>query len=235
MRQSPEILELCSWLEKPAGRRTSCSALSTPPAVGMALLAAHRTRLAIRVMAAGVVCQAVLIATMFFAGGKSLTRAINESLRQHQERHPYVARGNVTDEGEEEVRFDGGEHMVRGGDESLREAKTKIQRMMVFAVQTAVQVFLMLLFAVSSGYGVAAPLLLFILPMGYVPLVWNIVNIQVHAGRSTVRGGSSRRLISASGNFRGTSSLLRRSMSRRASSVYRSLSVRLQQQVVPTG
>ncbi len=237
MRQSPEILALCSWLEKPGGRRTSYCALSIPPAIGIVLDAAHRTRLAIRVVAVGVIFQAVVIAGMFYAGGKSLMRAIDESLRQYQEQFQEAAAaagggGGGTDEGETDGKFD--DQQAEGGDEPLRAAKKKVKRMMIFAVQTAAMVFTMLLFAVCSGYGIAAPLLLFILPMAYVPLVWNMVHIQLHSGRSTVRGGSSGRLISASANFRRTS-LLRRSMSRRASSVYRSLSGKLQQQVVPTG
>jgi len=236
MRQSPEILALCSWLEKPTGRRTAYWALSIPPATGIVLDVAQRTRLAIRVVAVGVIFQAVAIAGMFYAGGKSLMRAIDESLRQYQEQlHPAAAvaaggGGGRTAGGEVDVND---QQHAEGGDESLRAAKKKVKRMMIFAVQTAAMVFVMLLFAVCTEYGVAAPLLLFILPMAYVPLVWNIVHIQLHAGRSTVRGGSSRRLISASGNFRRTS-LFRRSMSRRASSVYRSLSGKLQQQVVPT-
>lgn len=117
-----------------------------------------------------------------------------------------------------------------GEDEPLLAAKRKVKRMTFFAVQLSAGVFTMMLFSVYTAYGTAAPLPLMVAPMTLVPLVWGMVNIQLHAGRSENRGGrfSRRPLIVASGlqnnNTRRTSSMFKTTISRRASSIYCTLS-----------
>lgn len=70
----------------------------------------------------------------------------------------------------------------------------------------------------------------------FVPLVWDIVNVQLHAGRSKIRSGSRRGLFASAitGRYRRSSQLLGRTLSRRVSSVYLAFNGAGNQQVVPT-
>lgn len=130
---------------------------------------------------------------------------------------------------------DSGSRTYGGEDESLLGARRKVKRMTFFAVQLAAGVFSMLLFSVYTVYGTAAPLPLMVVPMALVPLVWIMVNIQLHTGRSEERGGrlSRRRLVVGSGlhNTRRTS-MFKTTISRRASSIYCTFSGKAT--VVPT-
>lgn len=55
---------------------------------------------------------------------------------------------------------------------------------MVFCAQMSLQAYALLLFSISTEYGTAAPLVFFGVQMAILPLVWHVVHVQLHAGRS---------------------------------------------------
>ncbi|CAN0110918.1 unnamed protein product [Pylaiella littoralis] len=243
MQQYPEMLKTSSWLQTPIGRYVVCGAISAAPGVGLALIIAGRNDLAIKVMSVGVVLQAVIVAGSFWKGGRSLVKAIDVSLQQHLlqqqmvmtmmstlettiiEQEDTTARVGTV---EEDVMMQGG-----GEDESLLGAKRRVNRMVTFALELTAGESSVLLFSVCTTYGTAAPLPLFVAPMALLPLIWDIVNTQLHAGRSKVRdGGSSGRRLSVQTSLASRRNSTRKSsISRRASSIYSSLSGKVQ--VVP--
>lgn len=172
------MLALSSWMEKPAGRRTVCWAMWIAPGVGMILDLAGHSHYAMKTIAVGIIFLAVIIGATFWVGGRSLIGAINESLRQYQQQQQETATaltaattaatgatGGDRDENEqEEVDVAGGGLVPGEGDQPLLAAKKKIKRMMIFVVQNVVTVMTMLLLTVFTDYGVAAPLLLFMVP-----------------------------------------------------------------------
>lgn len=256
MQQYPEMLKTSSWLQTPIGRYVVCGAISAAPGVGLALIIAGRNDLAIKVISVGVVLQAVIVAGSFWKGGRSLVKAIDVSLQQHLLQQQMVMTMMSTLETtiigqedttarvgtvEEDVMMQGGgddNHYFSscapgGEDESLLGAKRRVNRMVTFALELTAGESSVLLFSVCTTYGTAAPLPLFVAPMALLPLIWDIVNTQLHAGRSKVRdGGSSGRRLSVQTSLASRRNSTRKSsISRRASSIYSSLSGKAQ--VVP--
>lgn len=187
MRRSPEVLALSSKMETPAGRRAACLALSVAPSVALFLDLAGLSPYAMKVTAIGIVFQAVLIAVTFWVGGRSLLRAIDESLRHHHQQRRETATAltgataataatggtgwtGETVGGEEENEEKSGNTAGIGSlttgsdDQPLQAAKKKIVRMIAFALQTVVVVMSMLLVTICTDYGVAAPLPFFMVP-----------------------------------------------------------------------
>eukprot|EP00903_Cladosiphon_okamuranus_P014086 g13093.t1 len=257
MRRSPEVLAISLWMEKPFGSRVTCSMMWIAPLVALIFDLAGLTHHGMRAMAVGILFLAVAIGITFVIGGSSLVNAINESLRQQEQQRQKTAtaltvatavtagtgrtRGD-RDEDEQENDAPGGGDGGGGslalpgeGDQSLLAARKKVVRMMVFALQNVVMVIVALLVTIFTGYAVAAPLPIYVVPVTYVPLVWDIVHVQLHAGRSKVRSRSRRGLLAASvnGRYRRPSRLLGLNLSRTASSVYLAF-VGNQQQIVPT-
>lgn len=78
----------------------------------------------------------------------------------------------------------------RGGEASkmgrrhLYAAKRKVKWAMTICAQFSVQGYALLICSVFTKYGTAAPSVMFGVQMTILPLVWHVVNIQLHAGRS---------------------------------------------------
>ena len=186
MRRSPEVLGICSRMEKPSGRRAAFGAMSIAPAVGLIFDIAGLTHYAMRAVAAGILCMAVIISVSFWVGGRSLVNAINDSLRQHYQQRQETATvltaataatggtGDDADENEQDGGRGGiaavGGLVPSAGDEALLAAKRKTKRMMIFVVQNVVMVVCMLLITICTGYAVAAPLPIFLVPSEYARL-----------------------------------------------------------------
>lgn len=73
----------------------------------------------------------------------------------------------------------------------LHAARKKVRRSMAFCGLMSFQGYVLLTFSCSTGYGTGAPLVLFGVQMSVLPIVWHMVHIQLHAGRSTRRSGGS--------------------------------------------
>lgn len=179
------MLAIASRMEKPAGRRAACTAMWIAPAVGLILDLADLSHYGMRAVAVGILFLATVIGTTFTIGGISLVNAINESLRQHEQQRQEtatalkaataVAATTRGDEDEDE-QADGADRAAGGGggggdltlpgasDRPLLAARQKVVRMMVFAIQSVVMVMVLLLVAIFTGYGVAAPLPLYLVP-----------------------------------------------------------------------
>lgn len=88
-----------------------------------------------------------------------------------------------------------------GGDETLLLAsRKKAKQMVVFIIQQSVMISLLLLFSIFSKLGAEAPMLFFATPMGCMPLLWQMVVVQVFSGRSKLRAskGLFSRVVSRS-------------------------------------
>lgn len=170
-QESPEILALSAWLEGSKGSLVACSALSIIPGVGTILAAINYTVTGARIMAAGVVVLCAVTAGVFWVCGRSLIRAIDHSL--HQRKATSVVGEAVVQRG--------------GGDETLLASRKKAKRMVVFIIQQSVMIGLLLLFSIFSKLGAEAPVLFFATPLGCMPLLWQMVLVQVFAGRSKLR------------------------------------------------
>ena len=74
-----------------------------------------------------------------------------------------------------------------GGDSNMVAARKYIKNCLVICLASAVVTVLLLVFAVASIYGTAAPILFFGIPFGMGPPFWYVLNVQMHAGRSKPR------------------------------------------------
>jgi len=176
MRKSPEVLRICQWLETPAGHRVAYGLVSISPVCTIVLDLVNHPETAMEVLAAGIIALCGLcMPTMFWVCGRSLIRAIDESVRQQQQnrQETLVAHGKE-DEGHERKHS------------RLMRARQTVKMIALTAFVVCGKVTGLLLFAVCSRYGTATPLLLFALPMCIIPALWSILHIQLHAGRTKV-------------------------------------------------
>ncbi|CAN0492482.1 unnamed protein product, partial [Hapterophycus canaliculatus] len=82
------------------------------------------------------------------------------------------------------------------GRDRLLAARKKVRWAMVFCAQMSLQAYALLIFSVCTEYGTAGPMILFGIQMTILPLIWHIVHIELHAGRSKPaarRGGGGQR------------------------------------------
>ncbi|CAN0037175.1 unnamed protein product [Ectocarpus sp. 12 AP-2014] len=216
MQRSPEVLRIRYFLESSRGQAATYGLVSIAPTVAVALGAWGHQITAIKVVSAGILVLSGAMIASFMVCGRSLMHAIDESIRQKQEHqaqrqevprrkvlHKKTTGEVVLEEEEDEGAQPGETRSIRisinntpVADFALLAARTKVKRVMLFAFSTVVQVDGLLLFAICSKYGTAAPLLLFASPITLVPPIWNMINIQLHAGRSRARRCSSGMLIS---------------------------------------
>ena len=175
MRKSPEVLRISQWLETPTGHVVAYGLVSISPVGGIALDLVNQSEVAVRVIAAGIIVLCVGIPVVYWVCGRSLLRGIEESLRL--QRHVQVARAS-REAGEE------GPKGRSAAEEELFSARRRVKGMVIYSFLSCAKVVVILLFAVSSKYGIENPLLFFATPMALVPSVWNAINIQCHARRT---------------------------------------------------
>ena len=149
MQKSTRVLAISQWLEKPTGLRVALSVVSIVPVVAAVFDIAGRTVTGVKLASLGHIFQGTLVLVVFWICGKSLTRAIDESLEQQEKRAK-------------------NDHRASTEKEKLITAKKKTGKMLGFVLQQVIMISIVNSFAVFSEYGTAAPLLLFGLPMALV-------------------------------------------------------------------
>ena len=149
--------------------------VSISPVGGIALDLANQPEMAVRAIAAGIIFLCAGVPVVFWVCGKSLLCGIEESLRL--QRNIQAARASRPAAKE-------GLAPRSAAEEELLSARRRVKGMVMFAFFVCGKVVGLLLFAASSKFGTEIPLLLFATPMALVPPVWNIINIQCHAGRT---------------------------------------------------
>lgn len=215
MQESPELIVISNALERPVGQCAAYGVVSIGAVVGTMLAAAKRSQAAIKVASVAFMFLIVFSTLVIWKCGMSLLRAINGSLQNCLHRNSIT--NTTTAAGEQDNDTVGGR--IRG-DPSLLAARKKTKKVVSFTLQMGLQAIVMLIFAVSSKYGTAAPLILFGIPMGFMPLLWHGFNVQLHAGRSQPSGsqgiyaGTSGELQPALGFGGRLVSILRTSLTR---------------------
>ena len=171
MRKSPEVLRISRWLETLAGRRMAYGFVSIAPVCALVLDMTNHPETAMEVIATGVILLGgACMPAIFWVCGRSLIRAIDASILQQQQD---VSAAN------------GKRHEAQDSKQrSLMRARQKVQTIVMVAFFVCGKVTGLLLFAVCSKYGTAVPLLLYAPPLVYVPPLWSMLHIQLHAGRT---------------------------------------------------
>ncbi|CAM9948494.1 unnamed protein product [Hapterophycus canaliculatus] len=194
MRKSPEVLAICTWLETPIGHRVAHTAVSMVPVSALALTASGRhSLLAMKLISGGIITLCILMIIGFTTCGRSLMGAIDGSLllqKQQTETREMAQRMRVAGARKDSnaVQLEKGQ---RSGDPSLLKTKRKVQMVVIIADALCFKVAVILVFAICTKYGGEAPLLMFLVPMILLPLIWNLGNVQLHAGRSKLRRSGS--------------------------------------------
>lgn len=147
--QNTQALAISQWLEKPTGLRVALSVISIVPVVAVVLDIVGLTVMGVKLASVGNIFFGWMLLVVFWICGKSLMRAIDESLEHQKERT-------------------GNDHTAANERGKLVAAKKKTAKMLGFVLQQVVMISIVNSFAVFSDYRTAAPLLLFGLPMALV-------------------------------------------------------------------
>ena len=121
--------------------------------------------------------------TTFVIFGRALLKAIDKSL-QNQKNQQQQARST-----EEELR---GTKGGSAGDHTLQDARRKVKTVVGVDVVMVSSGALVTIVAVTTGFDMEVPLVMFGVTFAFLPLIWLSFNIQVHGGRS----GSHGRMVS---------------------------------------
>lgn len=171
IHKSPEMLGLSSWLETPTGHYAACRIMSIVFCGAIILAVADLSETAIRTTAAGGIFVSSIITVSLLVCGKSLMHVIDESIEQKK------TRTNSAKDG------------APGGveDQALLAARKKVKWVMGFGSRQMVMMGSILGFGIFSKYGVAAPLLLFGIPLVIMPIVKMLIGVQLFAGRAKLK------------------------------------------------
>lgn len=131
-----------------------CGMVSIAPCVSAILAAFAATETSVRVMSAGLLLVIVSNFSMFLVCARSLVNAIDKSLERKME--DQVEKGGAGPGGD-----DG-----KAGDANLLAARKKIKNVMIVGTTISSTVLSTLSLAILTKWGVAAPLLLFGIPLG---------------------------------------------------------------------
>jgi len=133
-----------------------------------------------------------LISAAFLVCGRSLRSAIKTSMQQHQQQQQQMrtpaegARDPL--EAQEDGRTTVPTRLGRGARRSsLAAAKKKVERVMTFIMAMAIPSCIVGVITITTHYGIEAPLIV-MAAITYASLLWLMVNIQLHAGRSRTHG-----------------------------------------------
>lgn len=182
MQGTPKILALSNALERPAGRYASYGVVCTGATISTILAVARHSQAAIKIAAIAFMCLVTACDIVIWRGGTYLVHTIDISLQQTQS-EDRQGRGAGPSSVTRGKRYSG----ERIEHSSLLAARKKMKIAMTFCMQLSAQIFAILLFAVFSKYGIAAPLILFGIPMGFAPQIWFSFNVQLHSGRTKRR------------------------------------------------
>lgn len=160
MQETPEILAISNMLERPVGQYISYGVVCLGGVISTILATAKRAQAAIIVAAAAFICLCVACNVIIRKCGKSLVRTIDGSLQNTAGSPSSAAAGAGRGEGNKDTPA-----TKKEGDPNLLAARKKITMAMSICLSMALQTIVMLLFAIFSGYGLAAPMLFFGIPM----------------------------------------------------------------------
>lgn len=183
MQEIPGILAISNALEARAGQYISYGAVCGGAVVATTLAGMRYSQAAILVASGGFMCLIVSAELIIWRCALSLLHTIDKSLQKS------LPAGNASPTVKEGKAKEGKE-----GGLDLVGAKKKVERALSFSLSMSVQTLIMLMFSSVSKYGVAVPLIMFGIPMGFAPLIWHAFFIQLHAGRSKPK--PSRGLVS---------------------------------------
>lgn len=211
MRETPDILAISNALARTVGQYASYGVVSIGPVVATILAAAHHSQAAVKVASVAFISLTVVINLIIWKCGTALVGTINRSLQNSASSRRWPAASAITvasdaEQRENQERDDAVEEGKRrvGGDLNLLAARKKIKIAMSICLTMAVQTVLVLMFAVVSTYGTAAPLLFFGTTLGLAPPFWFMLNVQMHAGRSRPRVLQGVHSQQQTSRFRGT-------------------------------
>lgn len=188
MQGTPKILTLSNALAHPRGRYASYVLVCTGATISTILAVARHSQAAVKVAAVAFMSLVLACDIVIWKGGTYLVRAIDRSIRTQSDDGPSRDTGASPSTGGK--KYGGG---VRMEHSVLLVARKKMKTAMIFCMLLSGQIFAVLLFAVFSKYGTAAPLILFGIPMGLSPQIWFSFSVQLHSGRTKSR--VSRRLL----------------------------------------
>ena len=161
MQETPEILAISNMLERPVGQYTSYGAVCVGGVIATILATAKRGQAAIVVSTVAFMCLCVACNVIIRKCGTLLVRTIEGSLQN--------APGNCSPSAAAGAGREGDNHETAAAkkqrDPNLLAARKKITMAMTICLSMALQTIAMLLFAIFSGYGLAAPVLFFGIPM----------------------------------------------------------------------
>lgn len=167
MQETPEILSISNMLERPVGRYMSYGLFCIGPAVAMVLAAARRSYAAVVVATGGFVFLIVVANLIILKCATSLIQTISRSLRNSGNTQTIASCASVaagTGQDETLSKRDPGAKKERISN-NLLVARKKITMALSICIVLAVPTILLLLFALLSAYGKAAPLMFFGIPM----------------------------------------------------------------------
>lgn len=169
MQETPEILAISNMLERPVGQYASYGVVCVGGVVSTILAAAKHAQAAILVATVAFICLCVACNVIIRKCGKSLVRTIDGSLQNTAENHRSTPGNSPPAAPGARQEADKQDHLSpaakKGGDPHLLAARKKITMAMSICLSMALQTVAMLLFAIFSGYGLAAPILFFGIPM----------------------------------------------------------------------
>lgn len=168
--------------------------------VGAILATTIHSQAAVKVAAVGFLALCVGCELVILKCGTVLLATIDKSLQNTSAVNSTLAAAPQAERGEG-VDTKAGGRKGSGGHLDMVAARTKIKIAMAISLALAAPTIAMLIFAVASSFGTAAPLLFFGVPMGFAPSFWFMFNIQLHAGRSKPRVTPGVRSAGTSGHF----------------------------------
>lgn len=197
MRKCPKLLAASTWLGTRAGHRVTYGLVGATPAPVIFVKLAIGVETTFALIAGGICIITAFGMTAFWVCGRSLMRAIDESLGQQQASCGAGSSSNETKTANGGER--GGSRRSRRysttGDLSLMAARRKVKLILTCVISSGASTEIAMIFGIGSGYGASAPLVLLLTPLAVSAPFWYSFNVQVHAGRSNGGRRSSFRRV----------------------------------------
>lgn len=190
IQDTPEILVISDVLERPSGQCTAFGVVCIGAAVAAVLVATNHSEAAVKVASVAFTCMCTAVTLLVWKCGTLLVRTIDRSLRKYNHAsdrscEPASPIAVASDECAVGV---ASRRKGANADQNLMAARKNVKVATWVCLVLGIPTIILLMFAVASGYGTAAPLLFFGVPLGFAPLLWFIFNVQLHAGRSKTHG-----------------------------------------------
>lgn len=168
MQETPEILAISNMLERPVGQYISYGLFCIGPAISTILAAAKQSHAAVVVATGAFIFLIVVGNLIILKCGTSLLHTINQSLRRNSGHTQTIVSSTsaAAEAGQDENREKSAAAARKKQNPNiLVVARKKITMALSICIVLALQTIFLLLFAVFSAYGKAAPLLFLAVPM----------------------------------------------------------------------